>query len=173
MDTREALDAIPDRTLNRLLLIGVPVVVVALLVLAVTNTHRSQALEMRQWLATVAARDVARVVILPEKPSSLAAGVNLRPTVVTATSAIQALLTAYKQAGSYGPGGGRFSGGWEAQVAFHLRTGQVMYSTVYQNDYASLLFIASQGTSRPSSPSDCLMSQTAGQLIKQLASPAH
>lgn len=161
------LDSISNKTLNKLLLIGLPVVVFALLIMGRETAHRSQALEMRQRLATLTARDVARVIIIP---SDTASASETRPptTVVTAPIAIQKLLAAYGQAGSYGPGGGRLSG-WQARADFHLRTGQVIYSTVYQNDYTSLLFIVADSTTGLGSPADCLMSQTAGHLIQTLS----
>jgi hypothetical protein len=172
MDTRKILDVIPDKTLNRLLLIGLPGVMMALVILAVTIAQRSKALEMRQFLSTLTARDITQVDVTPEEvfhPEPEApAETGPRAATIATSASVQKLLTAYQQASSYGPGGGRLSG-WKAQVNFHLLSGRVIYSTVYQNDYASLLFITSDSTSGPSSPDDCLMSQSAGGLVKQLS----
>lgn len=154
-----------DSELNKLLLIGLPVITFALLILSVKATHRSQAQEMRQWLTTLTARDVAQVVIMAEDTAA-------RPlaTVITAPATIQQLLTAYQQASSYGPGGGRLSG-WQGRANFHLRAGRVIYSTVYQNEYAGLLFLSADSTARLGSPDDCLMSQAAGHLAQELSYP--
>ena len=170
MNTRKALDAIPDKTLNRLLIVSLSVITLALVFIAVTRAHHHQALEMRQLLATLMARDVRQLVITPDASERPATEAGARATIITSPAAIEELLTAYQQASSYGPGGGRFTGGWQAQVDLHLRTGRLIHSMVYQNDYASLLFIAYDGASSPGSPEDCLMSQSAGHLVERLSS---
>ncbi|MGI4871609.1 MAG: hypothetical protein ACRYFX_10570 [Janthinobacterium lividum] len=79
------------------------------------------------------------------------------------------MLTAYQLTSSWEQGDGRLSGGWEAQVDFHLRNDQTIHSTIYHNDFASLLFIASEKYSTSSGLDDFLTSHTTGELIKELA----
>ena len=167
MKPAQLLAALSTKDLNKLLLIGLPVVAGVLWILGLQDAHRHQALEMRQWLTTLTARDVVRVLITPVDTAAVP-GTHPPTTVITDSATTQKLLAAYQHAGSYGPGGGRLSG-WQAQVDFHLRTGQIVYSTIYKNDYASLLLITTDSSARTGSSADYLMSQTAGQLVQNLS----
>ena len=70
------------------------------------------------------------------------------PIVIRDTAAIRGFVIRYKLLGKNRSGNGKLPGDWQIMVNIKLDNGQGIYSRVYHNEYADLVFI--QASQHPS-----------------------
>ncbi|WP_176899460.1 hypothetical protein [Hymenobacter terrestris] len=63
------------------------------------------------------------------------------PIVIRDTATIREFVSRYKVLGKNRSGNGKLPGDWQVMVNFKLNDGQEVYSRVYHNEHADLVFI--------------------------------
>ncbi len=162
---------IPDKTLNKMLIMGTLIVGFALWA-SRQFAGVSQPLERLAALKGISVSEIARIEIqTPDMTKKELRENKFVPyRAIEDTATVAAILRAYQVAHLVHPGDGRLSGKWRINITFYLKNGSQYRSTAVHNDYSDLLFVASAQKPHLSGMQDLLSTRELGPVIERVLS---